>query len=201
MDVSSGSNALVQKSEYDIGQQDIATIRSNAAKRAYGYSVAGVQYAAESTLDKYKGDQAETAGDINALASLIGGSGSVSSKWMQTSNPLKVGRCDQANGRADETARGEMSEAGLSLVTPQHDGRGIAHSNSAAEGAMVATTVALVDAAMTHLQPPEDYPGKSLIGSAKWERPKLRLVVERLSEVEAKERRERAKDGGENEKR
>ena len=91
LDVSSGSNALVQKSEYDIGQQDIATIRSNAAKRAYGYQVAGVQYEAESTLDKYKGDQAETAGDINALASLIGGAGSVSSKWMNASSPLKVG--------------------------------------------------------------------------------------------------------------
>lgn len=91
LDVGSGSAALVQKSEYDIGQQDIATIRSNAAKRAYGYQVAGVQYEAKSTLDKYKASQSKTAGDIAALGSLIGGAGSVSSKWMDQSNPVKVG--------------------------------------------------------------------------------------------------------------
>jgi hypothetical protein len=31
---------------------------------------------------------------------------------------------------------------------------------------------------MMYLQPPEDYPPKSVLGSAKWERPKVMLVVD-----------------------
>lgn len=44
-----------------------------------------------------------------------------------------------------------------------------------------------------HLQQPEDYPSKSLLGSAKWTRPKPMLVVDRgkvVGEVET------PKDGG-----
>jgi hypothetical protein len=83
LDVGSGSNVAVRTSEYNIGQQDISMIRSNAAKRAYGYEVEGVQYGAESTLDQYAAKQSKTAGTIAAIGSLLGGASSVSSKWTE----------------------------------------------------------------------------------------------------------------------
>ena len=83
LDVSSGSAAAVRESEWKIGQQDLGTIRSNAAKRAYGYEIEGVQYGAEATLDTFAAKQAKTAGTIAAIGSLLGGASSVSSKWTE----------------------------------------------------------------------------------------------------------------------
>ena len=83
LDISSGSPAAVQTAEYKIGQQDIAVVRSNAAKRAYGYEVEAYQYGTQSTLDKYAAAQSKTAGTIAAIGSLLGGASSVSSKWTE----------------------------------------------------------------------------------------------------------------------
>jgi hypothetical protein len=88
LDVSSGSNALVRQSEYNVGQEDIALIRSDAAKRAYGYQVEGVQYGAQASLDKYAASESKIAGTTAAIGSILGGASSVSSKWLSPSNPL-----------------------------------------------------------------------------------------------------------------
>ena len=85
LDVGSGSAAAVQESDWKIGQTDLGTIRSNAAKRAYGYEVEGVQYGAESTLDRYAASESKIAGTTAAIGSLLGGASSVSSKWTDAS--------------------------------------------------------------------------------------------------------------------
>jgi hypothetical protein len=91
LDVSSGSNVAVRTSEYNVGQEDIALVRSDAAKRAYGYEVEGVQYGAQATLDQYAAAQSKIAGTTAAIGSLLGGASSVSSKWLSNSNPWSTG--------------------------------------------------------------------------------------------------------------
>jgi hypothetical protein len=81
LDVNSGSATQVREGMYKVAQQDMSTIRSNAAKIAYGYNVDAAAKDAESTLDKYAASTSRTAGDIAAVGSLLGGAGSVASKW------------------------------------------------------------------------------------------------------------------------
>lgn len=82
LDIASGSAPLVRDSATRVGQENIAIIRSNAAKRAYGYEVEAMEHGAESTLDTVAGANAKTAGTISAIGSLLGGASSVSSKWV-----------------------------------------------------------------------------------------------------------------------
>lgn len=83
LDVRTGSAARTIQSISDIGHENIAIIRSNAAKKAYGYEVQAMQEGAEAQLDVFGGKQAKVAGTIGAIGSLLGGAGSVSSKWLQ----------------------------------------------------------------------------------------------------------------------
>ena len=83
LDVNSGTNVAVRQSETEIGQQNEAIIRSNAAKRAYGFEVEAVQHEAQSNIDVMGAQQAKTAGQIGAVSSILGGASSVSSKWLQ----------------------------------------------------------------------------------------------------------------------
>lgn len=83
--VGSGSNARVVESEREVGQEDQALVRANAAKTAYGYEVTAAQDTAQGQLFQSAASNAKTAGDISALGSLISGAGSVSSKWLQAS--------------------------------------------------------------------------------------------------------------------
>lgn len=112
--VSGGSATRVRESMIDIGYHDQATIRSSAAMTAYGYDVEAVQYGAQADVQRYTATMnqaqaadaiqaagiteqalpleekaiglAQTSGAINEISSLVGGAGSVSSKWMQASN-------------------------------------------------------------------------------------------------------------------
>ena len=83
IDVNSGSTAAVRGSEEEIGAQNQALIRSNAAKRAYGFEVEGAQAEAQTGLYEMAGSQSKTAGGISAISSILGGVSSVSSKWLQ----------------------------------------------------------------------------------------------------------------------
>jgi hypothetical protein len=81
IDVNSGSNARVQDSQRAITGIDLAQIRANAAKVAYDFSVKSDMDLNQASLDVMAGQNAKTAGDINATASILGTIGSVSSKW------------------------------------------------------------------------------------------------------------------------
>lgn len=86
LDINTGSKARVISSVEDVGEQNQAVIRSNAAKTAYNYQVQATGLDAESKLDLMAGDDAKQAGDIKAFGSILGGVSSVSSKWLQASS-------------------------------------------------------------------------------------------------------------------
>ncbi|MBZ5616241.1 MAG: hypothetical protein LAO23_19710 [Acidobacteriia bacterium] len=79
--IGSGSNARVVQSEKELGAEDQALIRSNAAKKAYGYEVESVQQEAQANLDTMAAKNAKTAGYLDAFKSILGAAGSVGSKW------------------------------------------------------------------------------------------------------------------------
>lgn len=83
VDVGSGSSVKVRESQKTITDLDMATIRNNAARRAYGYSVEAATEDAQSGLYKYAATSAKKAGDLDVMSSLISGASSVSSKWLQ----------------------------------------------------------------------------------------------------------------------
>lgn len=83
VDVNRGSSVDVRASEAEIGAENQALTRSNAARVAYGYQVEGAQATAQSNIDLMAASRSKTAGTIGAFTSLLGGASSVSSKWMQ----------------------------------------------------------------------------------------------------------------------
>jgi hypothetical protein len=74
IDVNSPTAAAVTAAQEELGQLDVATIKSNAAARAYGYRT-------EARLLKKQSKQAAVAGQLNAISSLIGGASSLYSSW------------------------------------------------------------------------------------------------------------------------
>ncbi len=74
VNINTGSNVNVRESEAKLGTLDALTIRSNAAREAYGY-------AAQSQLDIAAAKNAKVAGNINATASILGGFGNAASSY------------------------------------------------------------------------------------------------------------------------
>ncbi len=72
VEVGTGSNAGVISSEREIGMLDALTIRSNAARQAYGYATEAYSDKAQSALDTYAAKNAITAGKIGAVSTLLG---------------------------------------------------------------------------------------------------------------------------------
>ncbi len=85
-DVGGGSAAGVRKSTTELGVYDQNLIRTNFAKKAYGFEVEAATKGAEAGADVIAGEQASKAGTIGAVSSILGGAGSVSSKWLQASS-------------------------------------------------------------------------------------------------------------------
>jgi len=85
LDVNSGSNLEVQKSEAELGAYDQALVRNNAARRAYGQEVVATQEEAQANLDRMASSTARTAGTLDAFTSILGAAGSFSSKWSTAS--------------------------------------------------------------------------------------------------------------------
>jgi hypothetical protein len=93
--VGSGSNARGVQSEKEVGVQDAALIRSNAAKRAYGYEVGAAQDTSQAAMFQTAASNDKTSGYISAAGSLLSSGGSVASKWMQAS---QAGMLDTGDG-------------------------------------------------------------------------------------------------------
>lgn len=91
IDVNSGSNVQVQKSQQLVADIDQEQIRTNAARKAYGYEVEAASATNEATLDTSAGENASRAGKIGALTSILGGVSSVSSKWLTASSSGSLG--------------------------------------------------------------------------------------------------------------
>lgn len=83
VDVNTGSAVQVQKGQQTATNIDMAQIRTNAARKAYGFEVEATQDKAQSDLYLRAGEDAERAGDIKAIGSLVSGVSGVSNKWLQ----------------------------------------------------------------------------------------------------------------------
>lgn len=83
VDTGSGSASQVLSSETSIGQENEAVIRANAAKQAYGYNVKQAEDVSQASAYQTAAQTSKTAADIGLVSSLVGGAGSVSSKWLQ----------------------------------------------------------------------------------------------------------------------
>lgn len=81
LDVNTGSNVDVQAGQAETGTQDIMTIRSNAARQAYGFDVAGSGYSAQAALDRYQGENIARSGAAGQVASYLGGASAAASQY------------------------------------------------------------------------------------------------------------------------
>jgi hypothetical protein len=92
VDVNTGSAPKVRAAESELGMLDAMTIRSNAAKKAYGYEVAATSDTAESTLLAQESSQADKAAPIAALGTFLQGASSAGGTYgkYSTSAPASV---------------------------------------------------------------------------------------------------------------
>ncbi len=103
VDVNTGSAVDVRAGTAEIGMLDALTVRSNAAKQAYGQLVNASNYETQSKLDLMEGEQAKKAGEIGAISSLLGGASTVGgnyAKWQtQYGTPRAgIGESSDAEG-------------------------------------------------------------------------------------------------------
>lgn len=63
------------------GELDALTIRTNAARDAYGYRVRGMNFDAQAGLDEASGAAAAQAGTFGAVSTLLTTAGTVASRW------------------------------------------------------------------------------------------------------------------------
>lgn len=81
IDVNSGSALDVQSSADQLGELNSLTIKSNAARQAYGYETQQLNFNAQSQLDTYQGQAAQLAGNFTAGSDVIGGIGSAAGSY------------------------------------------------------------------------------------------------------------------------
>jgi len=83
LDVNSGSAAEVQRSQRALDQLDQQVKRTDISKAAYDYDVKSVMDLNQATGYELAAQNAKTAGDMQAMTSMIGTAGNVSSMWFR----------------------------------------------------------------------------------------------------------------------
>lgn len=103
LDPNSGSAADVQASTAELGHLDALTIRTNAAKEAYGYQTQSTNFTNEATLDRAQASQAKTASYIKAAGTLVGGASDASAKYTQykQNTGLNIGSSYTGDGNGE----------------------------------------------------------------------------------------------------
>lgn len=81
IDIDRGSAVDTVSSQQEVGSFDQALIRSDAARKAYGFEVEAVKSTLEGKMYSSAASQTEEAGKWKMAGSLIGTAGSVASKW------------------------------------------------------------------------------------------------------------------------
>lgn len=71
VNVNTGSAIDTQASTHEIGTLDAMTVRTNAAREAFGYQTAAVNQEAQATLDKYEAKYDREAGMLQAGTTLL----------------------------------------------------------------------------------------------------------------------------------
>lgn len=98
LDVNKGSPKAVQDSQHELGVYDQNVIRSNAAKRAYGFEVEAFNATAQGKVYDMAADRTKTATAIGVTGSILGTASSVSSKWLDASRLGLFGGGDTGGG-------------------------------------------------------------------------------------------------------
>lgn len=86
VDVNSTTATNVRTSQGELGKLDAETIRSNAARQAYGYETQGNNFGNSSSADVSQAQNAETAGDFSAGAGLLSGAGNAAANYSKVMN-------------------------------------------------------------------------------------------------------------------
>lgn len=86
VDVNSGSFVGARAGEAEIGQLNTLTIRSNAARRAYGYAVSSTNDTAQSELLTSESKQASEAAPFAAAGSLLSSASSAGGRYAMWNN-------------------------------------------------------------------------------------------------------------------
>jgi hypothetical protein len=92
IDVNSGSAVSVQASERMLGMLDALTIRSNAARAAYGYQAEAGNEIARSKMLRQRGKMARISGLMDASGTILEGASSVDRQrriWQDTVGDLE----------------------------------------------------------------------------------------------------------------
>ena len=85
IDIGSGSSQDVQKSLQTVSDIDLAQLRANTARKAYGYETQSIQFGAQADMYSKAQSNISAAIPLNVAGSLLSGAGSVSSRWLQAS--------------------------------------------------------------------------------------------------------------------
>lgn len=88
IDINKGSAVDVQSGASEAGLLNAITVRSNAARQAYGYQTQAASATAQSELDKVQGKNAVKAGYVNAAGTFLG----------QTTKAINSGAYDSLMG-------------------------------------------------------------------------------------------------------
>lgn len=83
LDINSGSKEAVRDTQQTVAKYDQDIIRADAAHTAHGYEVKAAADTAEAAMDTAAASNAQKAGKLNMLSSVIGTATSVASKWTQ----------------------------------------------------------------------------------------------------------------------
>lgn len=78
VDINSPTASAVRTSQGELGALDAQTIRSNAAREAYGYQTQATNFGNQALADTAQGENAEISGEIGAGSGLLSGVGNAS---------------------------------------------------------------------------------------------------------------------------
>lgn len=78
VDINSPTATAVRTSQGEVGALDAQTIRSNAARTAYGYETQATNFGNQQQVDISQGNNAQTSGYINGGSGLLSGEGNAS---------------------------------------------------------------------------------------------------------------------------
>jgi len=89
INVDTGSNVNVRESEAKLGMLNALTIRSNAAKSAYGYQTQSVSEQGQANLLKAQKSSDTLGGYLSATGNVLGGVSNAAkySTWLSSNNP------------------------------------------------------------------------------------------------------------------
>lgn len=89
VDINTGSAVDVRESEAKLGALNALTIRSNAAKQAYGFQTGAASDVAQSQLLRKQQTYDITSGYLNAGSTILGGAGNAMkyTNWLNQSSP------------------------------------------------------------------------------------------------------------------